>query len=541
MLTQPNAIPRRTVGEWSVTISDNLYRNPFTDVQVHGEFTSPSGVTHNMPGFYDGGGTWRVRFNPAEEGGWHYRIVALPTNSAIHREGVFEVVPSSEKGFLQATPGLAWGFSNEAGDPVFLLGDTNYNLFGAAHCDLDVEQYLRRRISQGFNFVRVRLQVSPFHPPEGYSHWQTRRTWPWGGSEQSPQLDRFNLDWFSTVDRVVALAESIGLGLEMVMEAWGFEFPFNNRAVFTAEWEELWLRYLIARYDAFNSVYFWTLMNEYEYYPDGVLVNKPTANQWAIRVARWMKATAPHRHIIAVHNGPSKPPLAERFSADPEAVDCVLFQEWGTISREDAWLAAGIENVLQASLANWAGSAIFAEYAYETSPHLPLTFPAFAFCDENHTRRGAWRGACSGLCIANGFDNTWGPHQILDEDQPGVHQLALIRDFFVRRVPFADLRQAADFVVTQATVRGHQPLALTSPSFAAFVVYLPVGGQVEIKLLEHQCTGTRWYDPRTGMDQPAHPHATAAGTSVFTAPPGDDPAGRPLDWVLFKGNESWND
>ena len=39
------------------------------------------------------------------------------------------------------------------------------------------------------------------------------------------------------------------LGLEMIMEGWGFEFPFNHRSLFTTEWEELWMRYLIARYD----------------------------------------------------------------------------------------------------------------------------------------------------------------------------------------------------------------------------------------------------------------------------------------------------
>ena len=38
------------------------------------------------------------------------------------------------------------------------------------------------------------------------------------------------------------------MGIEMIMEAWGFEFPFNHRAVFTAEYEALWLRYLIAHY-----------------------------------------------------------------------------------------------------------------------------------------------------------------------------------------------------------------------------------------------------------------------------------------------------
>ncbi len=537
MLTQPNTLPRRTVSEWAVTSPNQRYRNPFTDVKVDGVFTAPSGKTFTVPGFYDGGGTWRVRFNPGEIGNWQYQITAYPANAELNEQGTFEVTPSSAEGFLRATPGEAWGFHSEAGNPVFLLGDTTYNLFGAAHCDLDVQSFLKRRVAQGFNFLRVRLPVSPFHPSEGYSRWQTRRTWPWGGSEQSPQLDRFNLDWFHTVDQVVEWSEDIGMGLEMIMEAWGFEFPFNNRSVFTAEWEYLWLRYLIARYDAFNCVYFWTLMNEYEYYPDGILVNKAVANQWAIRVARWVKATAPHEHIITVHNGPSKPPMMERLAADPEAVDCVMFQEWGTIDREYAWLAAGIEDVAQTCLAGWRGSAVMVEYSYERNPALALTFSAIEFCDESHTRRGAWRSACAGLCVANGFENTWGPEQILDEDLPGVHQLALLRDFFTLQVEFAHLRPRRDLVLTEATQRGYQPLALATSSADSFVVYLPVGGQVQLRVPELQGGQTRWFDPRTGAIQNAQPELKDSGVSEFVAPEGTDAMGRPLDWVLYRGQE----
>jgi hypothetical protein len=147
---------------------------------------------------------------------------------------------------------------------MFLFGDTTYNLFGMAQCGTDVSSFLHRRAEQGFNLLRVRLPVSPFHPPDGYSDWQNRRTWPWGGSEQAPRFDRLNLEYFHTVDQVVRIAEELGIGLEMIMEAWGFEFPFNSRQIFTVEWEELWLRYLIARYDAFTSTYFWTPLNEYE-------------------------------------------------------------------------------------------------------------------------------------------------------------------------------------------------------------------------------------------------------------------------------------
>ena len=147
-------------------------------------------------------------------------------------------------------------------------------------------------------------------------------------------FDRFNLDYFATVDRVVQLCEDLDIGIEMIMEGWGFEFPFNHRALFTAEWEELWMRYLIARYDAYNCLYVWTPLNEYEYYPAGDLASispRPTAGR--IRIARWIKATAPHGHVVAMHNGPRMPPFAERFRADPEAVDAIILSGLGDTRR----------------------------------------------------------------------------------------------------------------------------------------------------------------------------------------------------------------
>ena len=139
------------------------------------------------------------------------------------------MTPREARGFLRATPDQGFGFTYENGDPVFLFGDTVYNLFGMAHCGGDVEGFLRRRKQQGFNILRIRVPVSPFHHPDGYSDWQTRRTWAWGGSEQEPMFDRFNLDYFATVDRVVQLCEDLDIGIEMIMEGWGFEFPFNHR------------------------------------------------------------------------------------------------------------------------------------------------------------------------------------------------------------------------------------------------------------------------------------------------------------------------
>jgi hypothetical protein len=526
-------ISRRTAGEWALR-TDHPYGNPFVDVTVDATFTSPSGTALTVPVFYDGENTWRVRFNPNEAGRWTYRTSSRPPDPDLVQAGDFEVADREARGFLQATPGRAWGFHHESGEPAFLLGDTVYNLFGMAHCGGEVGSFLKRRAGQGFNLLRVRVPVSPFHPPDGYSDWQTRRTWPWGGSEQAPRFDRFSLAYFHTVDRVVRQVEQLGLGLEMIMEAWGFEFPFNSRHIFVAEWEELWLRYLIARYDAFNCVYFWTPMNEYEYYPDGNWHRSRdrVEDRWAMRIARWIKAVAQHSHIVSIHNGPGEPPFARRFAADPEAIDAIMFQEWGTRDEESGWLAAGIEEQIGRSLEDWPGSAVFAEYGYERNPDLPLKVPGHEFCDAEHTRRGAWRGAFCALGIIHGFENSWGPFMILDQDQPGLVYLLHLRRFFTEVVPFHQMQPAPEIVLPGEYAPGHRPLALATDSADVVAVYLPVGGRVDLSLPEGKAHDAQWYDPRTGELHPATP-STEGPPLSFSAPVGKGKNQHPWDWVLI--------
>ncbi len=381
--------------------------------------------------------------------------------------------------------------------------------------------------------LRVRLPVSPFHPPQGYSHWQTRRTWPWGGGEQSPRFDHFNLEYFHTVDRVVRQVETLGLGLEMIMEAWGFEFPFNSRNIFVAEWEELWLRYLVARYDAFNCVYFWTPMNEYEYYPDGIWHRGRYAveDRWAMRIGRWIKGIAQHGHIVAIHNGPTEPPFAQRFAADPEAIDTIMFQEWGTRDQENGWLAAGIEEQVRRSLKSWSGSALLAEYGYERNPDLPLAFPYHDYCDPDHTRRGAWRGAFCGLGVIHGFENSWGPFMVLDQDQPGLVYLLHLRRFFTGVVPFHLVQPAPDIIGAGEWPLGHRPSALATSDRDLVSVYLPVGGTVDLTISQDREYQAQWFDPRTGELYPGI--GSNRGTRLsFTAPAASADSARPWDWVL---------
>jgi len=276
-------------------------------------------------------------------------------------------------------------------------------------------------------------------------------------------------------------------------------------------------------------VYIWTLMNEYEYYPNGDWHYDPTADRWAVRMARWVKSIAPHNHPIAVHNGPVEPPFAERFRRDPQAIDVILFQCWGTRDKDDAWLAAGIEDQIKKSLDGWPGPAIFAEYGYERNPALKLSFPPFEFLDQNHTRRGAWRGAFSGLCVMNGFENTWGPYMILDEDQSGVHQLSLLKHFFTEIVPFQILQPSFDLIIENEEYKpGHKPLCLGSDDRKQIAVYLPVGGEVSLNIKDIKKYNARWFNPRKGDLTPARSGIVKERVTFVKK----DNENEPSDWVL---------
>ena len=525
--------PVRSMQEWPFSTSRH-YAEPFTDVTVTATFTDPSGGASMIEVFYDGEATWRVRFNPGMPGPWTWTLDSVPPNPDFDRHGELEVEPADVRGFLRSTPDEGWGFTHGSGEPVFMLGDTVYHLFGMAHDSeegaREARAFMERRAEQGFNLLRVRLPVSSFHPPDGYNTWQTGRLWPWGGSEQSPRFDQFNLPYFRTVDMVMRWADELGIGIEMIMEGWGSEFPFNSRNVFVAEWEELWLRYLVARFDAFGSVAFWTLLNEYEYYPTGDW-HYPTqgavCDRWAMRIGHLIRRIAPHDHIIAIHNGPVMPSFGKRFASDPLVIDTVMFQTWGTTGEADGWLAAGIEEQIPKSLGDWPGSALLSEYGYEFNPDLPPMMLGHQHCDPDHTRRGAWRGAMSGLGVIHGFENSWGPFQILDRDQPGLEFLLHLRRFFTEVVPFHRLRPVSDLAHTSDGRRGYQPLVMTSPERDIAVIYLPAGGEVTIGM-DVSSLPAKWFDPRTGTVVDG---GTRSGMTF--SPPEQPEETHPNDWVLI--------
>ena len=107
---------------------DNQYTGVYMDV----DFRSPDGRIISVPGFWDGGQTWRVRFAPTQVGNWSWS--SRSDDAELHDQtGSFVCVAdgAGNKGFVTANAGLTdrHGFShgnNAPFYPAFLREPVHY-------------------------------------------------------------------------------------------------------------------------------------------------------------------------------------------------------------------------------------------------------------------------------------------------------------------------------------------------------------------------------------------------------------------------------
>ena len=138
-----------------VLLSSKTYADPFNDVDVDLELTNGT-VTYKVPGFWDGGNTWRVRFVCTAEGTWTYKTICTDAeNTGLHNQtstveckkyvGNLDVY---KHGFVTTNTDKKY-FVYADGTPFFYLGDTHWAL-GSETIDM-VKTIVKTRAEQGYN------------------------------------------------------------------------------------------------------------------------------------------------------------------------------------------------------------------------------------------------------------------------------------------------------------------------------------------------------------------------------------------------------
>lgn len=151
------------------------YSNPLMEADLEVTFTSPSGRVYAVPGFWDGGRTWRVRFAPPESGIWRYvSSCSHAEDSGLHgQHGALDVTPYQgpleifRRGFLRTEPGKRY-FLYADGTPFFYLGDTHWSM-PAEPFDGMFAAIVRKRVAQGFTVYQSEPLRAGYHLADGLS------------------------------------------------------------------------------------------------------------------------------------------------------------------------------------------------------------------------------------------------------------------------------------------------------------------------------------------------------------------------------------
>ncbi len=246
--------------------SSKTYDNPIYDVKDFKiTFTSPSGMTKTVRGFWDGGADWKVRFMPGETGTWRWKTdCSDKENTGLHNQsGTFESIankssePLFQKGAIRHEPGKYY-LSYSEGTPFFWMACTAWN--GALKSTgEDWEYYLNHRKRNNYNVIQL-------------------VTTEWRGADKNAEgltaiegtgYIRIHPEFFKRIDQKIDEANSKGLLVSPVV-LWALPNGQGRHLSpgYTLPLEEavLLAKYIVARYQGNHVV--WTLGGDGKYYDD---------------------------------------------------------------------------------------------------------------------------------------------------------------------------------------------------------------------------------------------------------------------------------
>ncbi|MBP8303292.1 MAG: DUF5060 domain-containing protein [Phycisphaerae bacterium] len=278
-----------SVEQWDLfelTLRGPSTGTPFVDVQLSAEF-SLGDQTFKPQGFYDGGGTYRVRFMPNAPGRWTYTTSSNDQGLHGHKGG-FVCTPAKAGNHGPVRVHNTFHFAYADGTPYRQVGTTCYAWIHQGNA-LE-EQTLKTLAGSPFN----KLRMCVF--PKRYA-WNENEPvlYPFEGTPPSGwDLARFDPAFFRHLEQRVGQLRDLGIEADIILfhpydrGHWGFDrMP--------PEADDRYARYVIARLAAYRNVW-WSLANEYDF------MKEKTPGDWD-RLFRIVQASDPYGHLRSIHNG----------------------------------------------------------------------------------------------------------------------------------------------------------------------------------------------------------------------------------------------
>ena len=282
-------------------------------------FQHPDGRQMEVPGFYDGEGTYRIRFCPPDAGTWRYTTYASEPELS-GRLGQLAVTAGGDKrGPVIIDPDHPKRFRYADGSPAFI---NSFELDWLFALDYENETDIPRTRAlvdslQAHGVNQLILNVYAYDAEWGEKdkikpehNFARPAAFPWGGSNETPDHSRLNLTFFQRLDRVIQYLDEREMLAHLMIYVW-------NKQV---SWPELgspaddhYFEQVVKRYQAYPNV-LWNFGKE------ALSYGYCDTEYVAMRMRQLYRLDA-HRRLKTVHD-------FHFFEEYPELVDYVAIQSW---------------------------------------------------------------------------------------------------------------------------------------------------------------------------------------------------------------------
>lgn len=301
-----------------IRISDAERDNPF-DIQVAAEFKHENGEAFRVPAFYAGENEWIVRFLAVDEGKWNFSVDSGtgstdPVGGRITVEGG---APQA-RGRLRVDRDNARRLKWENGEDYFLIGFEADWLAVVAQAERGTgkaHRLIDEIAGNGFNHVVMNVYAHdvPWSGILGRGtdfDFSNPNRWPFGGSNDNPDYEVLNTDYFDRLDEVVAYMNDRGIICHLMLYVWNkkVRWPEQNSRP-----DRRYVDYVVARYQGFPNVV-WDVSKE-------ALTYGYCTSDYIAGICGRIRQRDAFDHLLTVHD--------KVFCTEhPELVDLISVQDW---------------------------------------------------------------------------------------------------------------------------------------------------------------------------------------------------------------------
>lgn len=281
----PQAVERW--GMFELHLNGPSSGNPFKDVVLTAVFTTNHRQVR-VTGFYDGGGSYRIRFMPDTIGTWSY-VTSSSSHDLNGHAGTFDcVAPITPGNHGPVGTAHQYHFEYADGTPYFPFGTTTYAYLFTGEDNAVAS--LAGMTQARFNKTRACVLPKPLGKGVQPLPFPTSGTGT-DGRGGTNDYTRFNPVYFQTLEKRLLELQKANIEADLILfhpyDAWGYKSMPD-------EVDEFYLRYTIARLSAFRNVW-WSIANEYD------LVKAKTMSDWD-DFFRVTQTEDPYSHLRSIHH-----------------------------------------------------------------------------------------------------------------------------------------------------------------------------------------------------------------------------------------------